>query len=167
MTAASTMRVALVAGEASGDALGAGLVAELRQRFSDAGFDDVRFAGIGGDAMRAAGCDTWFDAGELAVMGLAEVLRHLPRLLKLRREFRERVLAWRPDVFVGIDAPDFNLGVERWLKRRGVRITRLEVRSVNTGAQDLYHKLGFAVTQRLPRYYSNGGDGFLMIKSLV
>ena len=59
------------------------------------------------------------------------------------------------------------LKVEEGFKRRGVRITRLEVRSVNAGAQDLYQKLGFAVTQRLPRYYSNGGDGLLMIKSLV
>ncbi len=59
------------------------------------------------------------------------------------------------------------LKVEEGFRRRGVRITRLEVRSVNTGAQDLYLKLGFAVTQRLPRYYSNGGDGLLMIKSLV
>ncbi|MBV9928334.1 MAG: GNAT family N-acetyltransferase [Acidobacteria bacterium] len=59
------------------------------------------------------------------------------------------------------------LKVEEGFRRRGVRITRLEVRSVNTGAQDLYQKLGFAVTQRLPRYYSNGGDGLLMIKSLV
>ena len=59
------------------------------------------------------------------------------------------------------------LKVEEGFRRRGVRITRLEVRSVNAGAQDLYQKLGFAVTQRLPRYYSNGGDGLLMIKSLV
>ena len=59
------------------------------------------------------------------------------------------------------------LKVEEGFKRRGVRITRLEVRSVNTGAQDLYQKLGFAVTQRLPRYYSNGGDGLLMIKSII
>ncbi|MDT7690501.1 MAG: [ribosomal protein S18]-alanine N-acetyltransferase [Acidobacteriota bacterium] len=59
------------------------------------------------------------------------------------------------------------LKVEEGFRRRGVRITRLEVRSVNTGAQDLYAKLGFAVTQRLPRYYSNGGDGLMMIKSLV
>src|SRR5690606_19922769 len=109
-------RFALVAGEASGDQLGAGLVAALRERHPDA-----EFAGIGGDAMRAAGVDTWFDAGELAVMGLAEVLRELPRLLRLRRGLRRRVLAWQPDVFIGIDAPDFNLGVERWLKRRGVR----------------------------------------------
>jgi ribosomal-protein-alanine N-acetyltransferase len=59
------------------------------------------------------------------------------------------------------------LKVEEGFRRRGVRITRLEVRSVNTGAQDLYLKLGFAVTQRLPRYYSNGGDGLLMIKSII
>ena len=106
-------RIALVAGETSGDQLGAGLIHALRERFPDA-----EFAGIGGEGMRAAGMDTWFDASELAVMGLAEVLSHLPRLLGVRRALRERVLAWKPDVFVGIDAPDFNLGVERWLKQR-------------------------------------------------
>ncbi|WP_133499709.1 lipid-A-disaccharide synthase [Cognatilysobacter terrigena] len=108
-------RIAIVAGEASGDLLGAGLIDALRERWPDA-----EFAGIGGDRMREAGFDAWHDAGELAVMGLADVLRHLPRLLRLRRALRERVLAWRPDVFIGIDAPDFNLGVERWLKQRGV-----------------------------------------------
>ena len=111
-----TIRIALCAGETSGDQLGAGLIAELHKRFPDAAF-----AGIGGDCMRAAGMDTWFDASELAVMGLAEVLAHLPRLLRLRKTFRQRVLDWKPDVFIGIDAPDFNLGVERWLKQRGVR----------------------------------------------
>ena len=110
------MKIALVAGEASGDLLGAGLVCELRKRFPEA-----EFAGIGGEGMRAAGMQTWFDAGELAVMGLAEVLRHLPRLLRLRRDLRRRLLAWQPDVFIGIDAPDFNLGVEKWLKQRGIR----------------------------------------------
>ncbi len=114
--AAVTIRIALCAGETSGDQLGAGLISELRKRFPDA-----EFAGIGGDGMRAAGLEAWFDASALSVMGLAEVLAHLPRLLRLRREFRQRVLDWKPDVFIGIDAPDFNLGVERWLKQRGVR----------------------------------------------
>src|SRR6478736_4127285 len=110
------MRIALVAGEASGDLLGAGLIRELRQRHPDA-----EFAGVGGPAMRAAGMECWHDCGELAVMGFVEVLHHLPRLLRLRRDVRERVLAWRPDVFVGIDAPDFNLGLEAKLKQVGLR----------------------------------------------
>ena len=109
-------RIALVAGETSGDQLGAELIAQLRQRYPGASF-----AGIGGHRMRRAGCDTWHDASELAVMGLFEVLRHLPRLLGLRREMVRRLRAWQPDVFVGIDAPDFNLGVERKLKRAGIR----------------------------------------------
>lgn len=115
-TPARAPRIALVAGEASGDLLGAGLIAELRARFPDAAF-----AGVGGPAMREAGLEAWHDSQALAVMGLAEVLAHLPRLLRLRASLRRRLLAWRPDVFVGIDAPDFNLGVEQWLKTRGVR----------------------------------------------
>ena len=109
------LRIALVAGEASGDLLGAGLLDALRRRHPDA-----EFAGVGGPAMRAAGFDAWHDCAELAVMGLAEVVRHLPRLLRLRASLRRRLLDWRPDVFVGIDAPDFNLGLERALKQAGV-----------------------------------------------
>lgn len=109
-------RICLVAGEASGDLLGAPLVEALRARFPDA-----EFAGIAGPRMRAVGVEAWHASDELAVMGLAEVLAHLPRLLRLRAGFRRRVLAWRPDVFIGIDAPDFNLPVERWLKQRGLR----------------------------------------------
>jgi lipid-A-disaccharide synthase len=108
-------RIALVAGEASGDLLGADLLRALRTRFPGA-----EFAGIGGPAMRGAGLDAWWDCSELAVMGLIEVLRHLPRLLRLRRDLLARLLAWQPDVYVGIDAPDFNLGVERRLKARGI-----------------------------------------------
>ncbi len=110
------LRIALVAGEASGDQLGAGLIAELRRRHPHA-----EFAGIGGSAMRAAGLDAWHDCGALAVMGLAEVVRHLPRLLRLRHTLRQRLLDWKPDVFIGIDAPDFNLGLERTLKQHGIR----------------------------------------------
>ncbi len=109
-------RFALVAGEASGDQLGAGLVSELSRRFPGA-----LFAGVGGAKMRDAGLDAWHDASELAVMGLSEVLSHLPRLLALRSRLRKRLLQWQPDAFIGIDAPDFNLGLERQLKRRGVR----------------------------------------------
>ena len=130
-------RIALVAGETSGDQLGAGLVAELRARHPDA-----QFAGVGGDAMREAGVDTWHDASELAVMGLAEVLAHLPRLLRLRRELREQVLAWKPDVFIGIDAPDFNLGLERWLKRRGVRTVHYVSPSVWAWRESRAAKIG-------------------------
>jgi lipid-A-disaccharide synthase len=111
-----SFRVALVAGEASGDQLGAGLIAALRERFPNA-----TFAGVGGSRMTAAGLDAWHDAGELSIMGLAEVVRHLPGLLALRRDVRRRTLAFRPDVFIGIDAPDFNLGLERKLKARGIR----------------------------------------------
>ena len=110
------LRIALVAGEASGDLLGAGLVRELKKRFPDA-----QFAGIGGPRMLAEGFQAWHESAELAVMGLAEVLRHLPRLLRLRAGLHRRLLDWRPDVFIGIDAPDFNLGLERKLKQAGIR----------------------------------------------
>ncbi|WP_290888442.1 lipid-A-disaccharide synthase [Arenimonas sp.] len=116
LAAGKKLRIAVVAGEASGDLLASGLVRELRLRFPTA-----EFAGVGGEHLRAAGLDTWHDCSELAVMGLAEVLRHLPRLLRLRRAVHRRLLAWRPDVFIGVDAPDFNLGLERRLKQAGIR----------------------------------------------
>ena len=71
--------------------------------------------------MRAAGCEVWAPSDTLSIMGLAEVLKHLPSLLRFRRELTGRFRARRPDVFVGIDAPEFNLGLEARLKREGVR----------------------------------------------
>ena len=110
------LRVGLVAGESSGDLLGAGLIAAVRRQVPDA-----RFEGVAGPQMEAAGCDKWADSDALAVMGLVEPLRHLPELLGLRRSLIQR---WRddpPDVFVGIDSPDFNLGLEVALKSAGIR----------------------------------------------
>lgn len=155
-----TLRIALCAGETSGDQLGAGLVAALRARFPDA-----QFAGIGGAGMRAEGMEIWWEADALAVMGLAEVLRHLPRLLRLRRQFRQRVLDWRPDVFIGIDAPDFNLGVERWLKRRGVRTVHDVSPSIWAWRQGRAAKIGASADRVLclfpmepPIYADHGVD---------
>ena len=110
------MKFGLVAGEASGDVLGAGLIRALREQIPDATFE-----GVAGPAMVAAGCEQWEPADSLAVMGLVEPLRHLPRLLRLRRELARRWIASPPDVFIGIDAPDFNLGLECKLKQAGIR----------------------------------------------
>ncbi len=130
-------RIGLVAGEASGDLLGAGLIEQLRLRFPGA-----LFAGIGGPNMQAAGFEAWHDCSELAVMGLAEVLRHLPRLLRLRRSVFERMRGWQPDVFVGIDAPDFNLGLERRLKETGVRTVHYVSPSVWAWRESRAEKIG-------------------------
>ncbi|MEM8982232.1 MAG: lipid-A-disaccharide synthase [Pseudomonadota bacterium] len=107
-------RIAVVAGELSGDKLGAGMIAALRQRWPDALIE-----GVGGPAMAAAGCEILFDCEELAVMGLFEVLRHLPRLMTRRRELIDRWQRQPPDIFVGIDAPDFNLGLAKRLRLSG------------------------------------------------
>ncbi len=109
-------RIAIVAGEASGDALGALLIDAVRARLPSA-----RFAGIAGPRMQAAGCEAWYPHDRLAVRGYVEVLRHLPELLRIRRDLRDRVIAGRFPMFVGVDAPDFNLGLEAKLRRAGVR----------------------------------------------
>ncbi len=110
------LRVGLVAGEASGDTLGAGLIEALRRAAPD-----TRCFGVAGPKMRAAGCEVWEPSESLAVMGLFEILGELPRLLRLRARVRRRFLAERPDVFVGIDSPEFNLRLARDLRAAGIR----------------------------------------------
>ena len=109
------MRIALVAGEASGDLLGAGLIRAVRSKVPDAVFE-----GVAGPAMIDAGCVRVHDAEALAVFGLIEPLTEIPRLLRLRRSLIRRWRASPPDVFVGIDAPDFNFGLEKALRKSGI-----------------------------------------------
>jgi len=105
----------LVAGEASGDNLGGPLIQALAAREPGAGF-----YGVAGPRMVAAGCEAWYPADELAVMGLAEIVRHLPRLLRLRRQLLGRLVAAQPAAFIGIDSPEFNLRMARALRQRGI-----------------------------------------------
>ncbi|HEY2683452.1 MAG TPA: lipid-A-disaccharide synthase [Steroidobacteraceae bacterium] len=109
------LRVGLVAGEASGDTLGANLIHAIKARVPDA-----EFFGVAGPKMLAAGCEAWESAESLAVMGLFEVLKDLPRLVRLINRIKRGFLARRPDVFIGIDAPDTNLRIAKTLHQAGI-----------------------------------------------
>jgi len=108
--------IGIVAGEASGDALGAQLIDAVRSRLPA-----VRFAGIAGPRMEAAGCEAWYPASRLALRGYSEVAAQLPALMLVRRDVRARLHASKAALFIGIDSPDFNLGLEARLRRAGVR----------------------------------------------
>ena len=137
-------RLAMVAGEASGDLLAGLLLAGLRQRWSG-----LTAAGIGGPRMAAQGFDAWWPHHKLAVRGYVEVLRHYREIVGIRDQLAERLLAQPPDVFVGVDAPDFNLALEARLKARGVRTVHFVSPSIWAWRGERIHKIHRSVDHML------------------
>ena len=144
MSAAAPVTVGIAAGEASGDALAATLIRAVRARAPN-----VQFAGIAGPRMEAAGCAAWFPLEKLAVRGFVEVVSHLPELFRIRRQLRRRLLHAHVPLFIGVDAPDFNLGLERKLKRAGVRTIHFVSPSVWAWRRERLATIGQSVDRML------------------
>lgn len=157
-TSPGTITVGIVAGEASGDALAASLIRAVRTRYPR-----IRFVGIAGPQMEAAGCDAWYPLERLSVRGFVEVIAHLPGLLRIRRELRARLLAAKVPLFIGVDAPDFNLGLEAKLKRAGVRTVHFVSPSVWAWRRERLATIGRSVDRMLalfpfePPLYAEAG----------
>lgn len=134
------MKIGILAGEASGDLLGAKVIQALRARCPQ-----LQVEGIGGQAMMSAGCESLFDMERLSVMGLVEPLMRLPDLLKLRRSVYQYFTEHKPDVFIGIDAPEFNLGLEEKLRQAGIPVVHYVSPSVWAWRQKRIHKIKRAV----------------------
>jgi lipid-A-disaccharide synthase len=135
------LRIGIVAGEASGDLLGADMIKALRTQSTR----PLEFCGVGGARMLADEFHSLFDIERLAVMGFVEPLKRLPELLSMRKRLREHFLEWRADIVIGIDAPDFNLGLELWLRERGVKTAHYVSPSVWAWRQGRIHKIKRAV----------------------
>ncbi|MEY4640282.1 MAG: hypothetical protein RLZZ227_276 [Pseudomonadota bacterium] len=135
----TALHVGILAGESSGDILGAGLMQALRQKHPD-----IRFSGIGGPLMRAQGLVSRAPMECLSVMGLIEPLKRLPELLRIRGDIVRHFLSDRPDVFIGIDSPDFNLGVEYRLRAQGISTVHYVSPSVWAWRQGRIRKIATA-----------------------
>ncbi|WP_395344532.1 lipid-A-disaccharide synthase [Ningiella sp. W23] len=133
------LKIGIVAGEASGDVLGAGLIKSLKQLHPNC---DV--VGVGGDHLLEQGVKSLIDINELSVMGLVEVLKHLPRLLAIRKQILAYFLANPPDVFVGVDAPDFNLPLAKILKAKGIKTVHYVSPTVWAWRESRIHKIAKA-----------------------
>ena len=144
MSSKSKRRIVLVVGEASGDLLGSALIEELNQRFSE-----VEFVGIGGPLMIAQGFDAWYRMSELSVMGYVEVIKKLPKLICIRSSLIRRILRYQPDLVVGIDAPDFNLFLERSVRKSGVPVVHLVSPSIWAWRYERIHKIRESVDRML------------------
>lgn len=138
------VRIAIVAGEASGDLLASHLIEALKARLPNA-----EFFGIGGPKMIGRGFDAWYPLESLAVRGYVEVLKHYREISGIRSELKRRLLANPPDVFIGVDAPDFNLALEKSLKRRGIVAVHDVGPSIWAWRGKRIHKIGEAVSRIL------------------
>ena len=141
---ARPLRIALVAGEASGDLIASHLIRALKERLPA-----VCFFGIAGPRMVGQGCDAWYPLEALAVRGYVEVLKHYREISGIRSELKKRLIADPPDVFIGVDAPDFNLALEKALKRRGIPTIHYVSPSIWAWRGKRIHAIGEAVSRVL------------------
>jgi len=152
------MKIGIVAGEASGDLLGSLLIKALKQEYPD-----LEFVGIAGPKMQSAGAISWFSMEKLAVRGYVEVLKSFREILSIRRSLRDRMLKERPAMFIGIDAPDFNLGLEKTLKRAGIPTIHYVSPSIWAWRGERIHKIKESVDHMLtvfpfePEIYRKAG----------